>query len=101
MANETEAMSGKDSMDSKFRSVLLVAERAEQLMRGARSKVDAAGKPTRVAREEIDRGLVEWGYGPAPEPELEALPESGEEEGAEAAPAEAEESEVATETEVH
>lgn len=102
MANETETLSVQESMDSKFRYVLLVAERAEQLMRGARAKVDAAaGKPTHVARDEVDRGLVEWGYGPAPEPELEALAqEAGEEEEEEAA-AEADESETPSETEVH
>lgn len=102
MANETEPMSVQESMDSKFRYVLLVAERAEQLMRGARAKVEAAaGKPTRVARDEIDRGLVEWGYGPAPEPELEALSEEAGEEGEEAIPAEAEEAASPSRTEVH
>jgi len=101
MANETDTRSVRESMDSKFRYVLLVAERAEQLMRGARPKVDAvAGKPTRVAREEIDGGLVEWGYGLAPEPELEGLPEeAGEAEAA--AEGEAAESEAASESEVH
>jgi len=100
MANETDTRSVRESMDSKFRYVLLVAERAEQLMRGARPKVESAGKPTRVAREEIDGGLVEWGYGPAPEPELEALPDD---EGEAEAVAEAEgaEPEAATESEVH
>lgn len=99
MANETEPMSVKESMDSKFRYVLLVAERAEQLMRGARAKVEGPGKPTRVARDEIDRGLVEWGYGPAPEPELEALPEEPAE--AEEEAAEAEGAEPEGENEVH
>jgi len=57
-------------MDSKFRRVLVSANRAEQLMRGARPKVEAGKrKPTRVALEEVDHQLVEWGYGPAPEPE--------------------------------
>jgi len=74
-----EELSVRESMDSKFRYVLLVAQRAEQLMRGARPKLDLPGvKPTSVAREEIDRSLVEWDYGPAPEPELAALPEEGE-----------------------
>lgn len=74
-----EELSVRESMDSKFRYVLLVAQRAEQLMRGARAKLDLPGvKPTSVAREEIDRSLIEWDYGPAPEPELAALPEEGE-----------------------
>ncbi len=61
----------KEAMDSKFRYVLIVAERAEQLLRGARSKLDLPNvKSTRVAQEEIDQEMVEWGYGPAPAPEL-------------------------------
>jgi DNA-directed RNA polymerase omega subunit len=57
-------------MDSKFRRVLVSANRAEQLMRGARPKVEAGKrKPTRVALEEVDHQLIEWGYGPAPQPE--------------------------------
>jgi DNA-directed RNA polymerase subunit K/omega len=62
----------RESMDSKFRYVLVVAERAEQLLRGARAKVEILGaKPTRVAQEEIDRQLVDWDYGPAPVEEIE------------------------------
>jgi DNA-directed RNA polymerase omega subunit len=58
------------AMDSKFRRVLVAANRAEQIMRGARPKVEAGKrKPTRVAMEEIDHSLVEWGYGPPPQPE--------------------------------
>jgi DNA-directed RNA polymerase omega subunit len=58
------------SIDSKFRRVLVAANRAEQLMRGARAKVEAGKrKPTRIAMEEIDHSLVEWGYGPPPQPE--------------------------------
>lgn len=57
-------------MDSKFRRVLVSANRAEQLMRGARPKVEAGKrKPTRIALEEVDHQLIEWGYGPAPQPE--------------------------------
>lgn len=86
-----EGMTVRESMDSKFRYVLLVAQRAEQIMRGARPKVEAAeGKPTTVAKEEIDRGLIEWDYGPRPEPELEALGEEGEAAPAEIEPAEQE-----------
>lgn len=98
-----EELSVRESMDSKFRYVLLVAQRAEQLMRGARAKLERPGfKPTSVAREEIDRSLIEWDYGPEPElePELEALPEEGE--GAEvAAEEEPEAAEAEEEEEVH
>jgi DNA-directed RNA polymerase omega subunit len=58
-------------VDSKFRLVLVAASRAEQLIRGARPKVDAAAKrkPTRLAMEEVASHLVDWGYGPPPQPE--------------------------------
>lgn len=64
------------AIDSKFRRVLVAAHRAEQLMKGARAKVESGKrKPTRVAMEEVDRSLVEWGYGPPPAPEpAEAAP---------------------------
>jgi DNA-directed RNA polymerase omega subunit len=65
-------MDGKPfvTVDSKFRFVLVAAHRAEQLMRGARPKVEAGKrKPTRVAMEEVTHGLVDWGYGPPPQEE--------------------------------
>lgn len=80
MEAEDEKSSVQESMDSKFRYVLLVAQRAEQLMRGARPKIDAdVSKPTTLAKDEVDRRLIEWDYGPAPQPELEALGEVGDE----------------------
>jgi len=58
------------NVDSKFRYVLLAANRAEQLMRGARPKLDSATrKPTVVAMRELSQGVVGWDYGPAPQPE--------------------------------
>jgi len=54
-------------IDSKFRYVLLASGRAEQLMRGARSKIEvASGKSTTVAMREVTEDRVDWGYGPAP-----------------------------------
>ncbi|MFY9551745.1 MAG: DNA-directed RNA polymerase subunit omega [Thermoanaerobaculia bacterium] len=52
-------------VDSKFRLVLLIARRAEQLMRGARPKVesDRPLKPTRLAAVEFDEEQVRWGLG--------------------------------------
>jgi len=74
----------RETMDSKFRYVLIVAERAEQLLRGARAKIDLGdAKPTRVAQFEVDRELVDWGYGPAPVEEAEELLELAGEDGAE------------------
>lgn len=56
-----------DKIDSRFRYVLLAAERAEQLMKGGSPKIDTVEeKPTRVAMDEISTDLVAWDYGPAP-----------------------------------
>lgn len=61
-----------EKIDSKFRFVLLAAERAEQMLRGARPKIDMGDlKATRIAMQEISNDLVEWDYGPAPETEIE------------------------------
>jgi DNA-directed RNA polymerase omega subunit len=68
------------TMDSKFRRVLVAASRAEQLMRGARPKIEAGKrKPTRVALEEVDHSMIEWGYGPPPPPPQEAEAPAAEE----------------------
>lgn len=57
-----------DKIDSRFRYVLLAAERAEQLMKGGSPKIETLeAKPTRVAMDEISTDLVAWDYGPAPE----------------------------------
>jgi DNA-directed RNA polymerase omega subunit len=56
-----------EQYDSKFRFVLLASSRAEQLVRGARPKLDGPSKkPTRVAMEELKAGMVPWSYGPPP-----------------------------------
>lgn len=56
-------------IDSTFRFVLLSARRAEQLMRGARPKLETpATKPTSIALREITDDLVDWEYGPPPAP---------------------------------
>lgn len=60
------------TVDSKFRLVLVAASRAEQLMRGARAKIEAGKrKATSVAMDEIHQQAVDWGYGP-PSPKDEA-----------------------------
>jgi DNA-directed RNA polymerase subunit omega len=69
-----------ERIDSTFRYVLIAARRAEQLLRGARPKIDAnVAKPTRIAMREVSANLVEWDYGPAPIPEPELLEEAVEE----------------------
>ena len=57
-------------IDSTFRYVLIAAKRAEQLVRGARPKLDGpSGKPARIALREVVENMVDWDYGPAPAPE--------------------------------
>lgn len=61
-----------ERIDSRFRFVLLAAERAEQMCQGSLPKVEMGGlKQTRIAMVEISNDLVSWDYGPAPESEPE------------------------------
>ena len=90
-----------NGVDSKFRLVLLIARRAEQLMRGARPKVesDRPLKPTRLASAEFEHDQIQWGYGAEGgvlETQTEEQPDAEEMDGAvEEAEAEAEEEEAA------
>lgn len=64
-----------EGIDSKFRYVLLVSKRAEQLIQGAQSKMKSRhAKPTRVAMEEIEKDLIKWQLTP-PVEETTALTE--------------------------
>lgn len=48
-------------MDSKYRMIIVAAQRSKQLQRGARPRVDLdlqRHKPTRVALEEVQQGKV-------------------------------------------
>jgi len=57
-------------VDSKFRFILLAARRAEQVMRGARPKLQyRTPKVARGAMDEILADAVAWEYGPPPVPE--------------------------------
>jgi DNA-directed RNA polymerase subunit omega len=48
-------------IDSKYRLVLLAAKRSKQLQRGARPRIiSVAKKTTRVALEEVQRGLIQY-----------------------------------------
>ena len=55
-----------EGVDSKFRMVILLARRAEQLMRGARPKleIETPMKPTRLAAGEFERDMIRWDFGP-------------------------------------
>jgi DNA-directed RNA polymerase subunit omega len=48
-------------IDSKYRLVLLAAKRSKQLQKGAKPRVQSLAKKfTRVALEEVQRGLVQY-----------------------------------------
>lgn len=50
-----------EGIDSKFRYVLLVSKRAEQLLQGAMPKTKSKhAKPTRIAMEEVERNAIKW-----------------------------------------
>jgi DNA-directed RNA polymerase omega subunit len=50
-----------EGIDSRFRYVLLVSKRAEQLIQGSQPKMRSKhAKPTRVAMEEIEKNQVKW-----------------------------------------
>ena len=66
-----------EGVDSKFRYVLLVSKRAEQLIQGAQPRTKSKhAKPTRVAMEEVEKNQVKWQL-TAPVEETTAL-ENGE-----------------------
>ncbi len=59
-----------EGVDSKFRYVLLVSKRAEQLIQGSMPKIRSKhAKSTRVAMEEIARNQVKWQLSPPVEEE--------------------------------
>ena len=50
-------------IDSKYRLIIIAAQRSKQLQRGARPRVDMdiqRHKPTRVALEEVQQGKVSF-----------------------------------------
>lgn len=60
-ATETET----PVIDSKYRMIIVAAQRSKQLQRGARPRVEMdiqRHKPTRVALEEVQRGKVDFTY---------------------------------------
>ncbi len=61
-------------IESKFRLVHIAARRAEQLMMGARPKMETKhAKVTRVALSEVDSNLIRWQLAPS-EPAASDLP---------------------------
>jgi DNA-directed RNA polymerase omega subunit len=56
---------GKPVMDSKYRLIIVAAQRSKQLQRGARPRVDMdtqRHKPTRVALEEVQQGMIDFSF---------------------------------------
>lgn len=50
-----------EGVDSRFRYVLLVSKRAEQLIQGSQAKVKSRhAKPTRVAMDEVAANEIKW-----------------------------------------
>ena len=50
-------------LDSKYRLIIVAAQRSKQLQRGARPRVELdpqKHKPTRIALEEVERGKVRF-----------------------------------------
>ncbi|MBD0371498.1 MAG: DNA-directed RNA polymerase subunit omega [Pyrinomonadaceae bacterium] len=48
-------------LDSKYRLIIVAAQRSKQLQRGARPRVELdpqKHKPTRIALEEVERGKI-------------------------------------------
>ena len=59
--NEQEQES--PTLDSKYRLILVAAQRSKQLQKGARPRVEMDAqrhKPTRIALEEVQRGVVNF-----------------------------------------
>jgi DNA-directed RNA polymerase omega subunit len=57
-----------EGVDSKFRYVLLVSKRAEQLIQGAQPRTKSKhAKATRVAMEEVEKDQVKWQLTPPTE----------------------------------
>lgn len=62
------------NVESKFRLVHIASRRAEQLVQGARPKMESKhSKVTRVALDEVNADLVRWQLASA-EPVLEEAP---------------------------
>ena len=61
MADNEEEKEWTTEIDSKYRLVLLAARRSKQIQKGARPRLHStARKPTRIALDEVERGLVPY-----------------------------------------
>ena len=58
---QDEQGSESPNVDSKYRLILIAAQRSKQLQKGARPRVEMDAqrhKPTRIALEEVQRGKI-------------------------------------------
>ena len=60
-----DVLNGKETkaspIDSKYRKILIAAKRSKQIQKGAQPRVGLANsKATRVALEEVERGLINF-----------------------------------------
>ena len=56
-----QAATEQPQIDSKYRMIIVAAQRSKQLQRGARPRVDLESqrhKPTRIALEEVQQGKI-------------------------------------------
>jgi len=61
MPDEKNDQNWTTEIDSKYRLVLVAAKRSKQLQRGAKVRLQSSAKKfTRVALEEVQRGLVQY-----------------------------------------
>jgi len=59
--DETTEQPQSQEIDSKYRLIILAAQRSKQLQRGARPRIEidpTKHKPTRIALEEVVQGTV-------------------------------------------
>jgi len=61
MAEENSDVSWQTDVDSKYRLVILAARRSKQLQKGAKPRAQVPSKkPTKIALEEVEKGLVRY-----------------------------------------
>ena len=78
MTESPETTPPSPQIESKFRLVHIASRRAEQLMLGARPKVETKhSKYSRIALDEVAGGLVKWQLGRRPSEMEEGLDEGG------------------------
>jgi len=63
MDNEAATANTKQEIDSKYRMIIVAAQRSKQLQRGARPRIELDSqrhKSTRIALEEVLQGKVDF-----------------------------------------